>query len=362
MRQSLNTRADERAALVTAPPVRVGLLAVSLVRIILVTTLLTVGPSGSPPVNVVQPSVSGVVRVTQVLTCDPGMWTGLPVPTLTFQWRRDGVAIIGATLSTYTVVAADLAAIIDCVVTGDNGVGSPVDAVSSNTLASPWQPSLATHPNLVIFDGLDPICYGGAEVGEPITSLYSIHGVLIGTQTITASKATRLDDSAHFDGSDDRYFCTPAMAGLFNDLTTYAVHCYGLSGLVRRHFYEVRNPDNGFIRVARVAAVTSTTRNDHRTSATQTILGGPNYGAQDIVIRWEPANSALYDLISGVDVFATVTGNPTVASFDSMILGGIAALTGGWTGKLRCFAVDSTAWTVDEITVWRACAVAAGAM
>lgn len=51
------------------------------------------------------PTISGTVQVGKALTAAPGTWS--PTAILSYQWLRDGVAISGATGSTYTVVAAD---------------------------------------------------------------------------------------------------------------------------------------------------------------------------------------------------------------------------------------------------------------
>ncbi|WGL53470.1 putative Ig domain-containing protein [Nocardioides sp. BP30] len=52
------------------------------------------------------PSISGKATVGSTLTADPGAWTPT-ADSFTYQWLRDGVAIDGATKSTYVVAAAD---------------------------------------------------------------------------------------------------------------------------------------------------------------------------------------------------------------------------------------------------------------
>ena len=60
-------------------------------------------------------SLSGVAAVGNTLTCllAPG-YTGTP----TYQWTRDGVAIVGATTSTYVVQVGDLTHVLSCRVSG----------------------------------------------------------------------------------------------------------------------------------------------------------------------------------------------------------------------------------------------------
>lgn len=62
------------------------------------------------PVNSAAPMISGTTTVGQTLTASAGTWSNSP--TLSYQWRRDGSAIAGATGSTYDLVAADQGATI----------------------------------------------------------------------------------------------------------------------------------------------------------------------------------------------------------------------------------------------------------
>mgnify|MGYP006269252949 CR=1 FL=1 len=62
------------------------------------------------------PTISGTVKTGNKLTAIPGKWdTGV---TLTYQWLRNGVAISGATSSTYPLVALDVSKNISVQVTG----------------------------------------------------------------------------------------------------------------------------------------------------------------------------------------------------------------------------------------------------
>jgi hypothetical protein len=85
------------------------------------------------PVNTVAPAITGTNSVGSVLTCSTGTWTYLGDISYAYQWRRGGSPIGGATASTYTLVQADAAATIDCVVTATTSAGS-TPATSSNSL------------------------------------------------------------------------------------------------------------------------------------------------------------------------------------------------------------------------------------
>jgi hypothetical protein len=63
----------------------------------------TAAPPAVVPVNTVAPTITtdGTPEVGEVVTVNPGTWTGSP--TYTYQWLRSGSAISGATSSSYTL-------------------------------------------------------------------------------------------------------------------------------------------------------------------------------------------------------------------------------------------------------------------
>lgn len=97
----------------------------------------------SEPENTALPEIAGDVELGGVLTASPGTWTGNPSPTLTYQWRSEGVDIVGATDQTYTIEAVGV--LITVEVTATNSAGSatveseqvgPVPAIPpANTVA-----------------------------------------------------------------------------------------------------------------------------------------------------------------------------------------------------------------------------------
>lgn len=103
------------------------------------------------PINTAAPSVSGTPAVGQTLSCANGSWTGTPAPTFTRTWLRDGVAIAGATASTYVVQEADQGNGLTCKVTGTNKSGSV--AALSNTLIVPVPPPPPLTPAVRLLGG-----------------------------------------------------------------------------------------------------------------------------------------------------------------------------------------------------------------
>ena len=63
------------------------------------------------------PTISGTVLVGYVLGASTGLWSPGPVR-FTYQWKRAGVAITGATASSYTLVKSDLGKTLTVTVRG----------------------------------------------------------------------------------------------------------------------------------------------------------------------------------------------------------------------------------------------------
>jgi hypothetical protein len=90
------------------------------------------------------PAVSGTPAAGQTLTCERGSWTGIGTLSFTQQWLRDGVAIAGATGSTYVVEAADEGHELSCEVTATNEFGK--SSATSKALAVPARVSIEPGP------------------------------------------------------------------------------------------------------------------------------------------------------------------------------------------------------------------------
>jgi hypothetical protein len=107
------------------------------------------------PHNTTPPSVVGVPSPGQALFCSPGTWTGRQPIVFTYQWRRDGEAIGGATGSLYTVQAADQGHGLSCDVGASNGVGAEV-VVRTATVAVPAATVIVVTPAPVPTPALAP--------------------------------------------------------------------------------------------------------------------------------------------------------------------------------------------------------------
>ena len=158
------------------------------------------------PVNTVAPVASGAVSIGGTLSCTTGTWTGIPTPTFTYQWRRDGVNIASATNSTYTPVAADLTPTADgqavgpaitCRVTATSVAG--VVTADSNTLNYAPTTSLTTRLKGWWRGDLG---YSAGTLLDKSGGTFDLTQATAGRRpgTRTVNGKTALD----FDGTDDR--------------------------------------------------------------------------------------------------------------------------------------------------------------
>lgn len=88
--------------------------------------------SGTPPSNTTAPVISGTNAVGQTLTTTNGTWSGSLPLTYTYQWKRGGSNIGGATSVTYVLVEADADTNVTCEVTATNSLGAA--SATSNSL------------------------------------------------------------------------------------------------------------------------------------------------------------------------------------------------------------------------------------
>lgn len=96
-------------------------------------------PSGSisPPINFTAPVASGNMGIGETVSVTDGIWSG--AESYTYQWKRDGVDIVGATGNSLLITSSDSLAVLTCSVTatGPGGVSAPV----ASTPVGPWMPT-----------------------------------------------------------------------------------------------------------------------------------------------------------------------------------------------------------------------------
>lgn len=132
----------------------------SVVKIDGVAYALTPSVQGEAIFNTVAPSIVGVPETGQVLTVNVGEWSvsGL---TFTFQWRRSGSAIAGATGPTYELVEADEGRPITVTVTASRPGFVSAAATTAQVVPQPPtvvlpDPSPTLWFHLADYDGTNP--------------------------------------------------------------------------------------------------------------------------------------------------------------------------------------------------------------
>lgn len=104
------------------------------------------------------PVIAGTVRVGSTLTANPGTWSPAP-ETLSYQWYRSGVAITGATVSTFGLTAADLGKTITV-----SATARKTGYQDSTKLSAPTAP-VATN----VLTASRPVIAGTPAVGQTLT-------------------------------------------------------------------------------------------------------------------------------------------------------------------------------------------------
>jgi hypothetical protein len=87
------------------------------------------------PASTAPPSISGTPQVGEILSCDPGTWSGATPQTYSYEWLRDNTPIGGETSSDYQVRQADIGHAIKCRVTAEN-LGGQSSATSDPVTVS----------------------------------------------------------------------------------------------------------------------------------------------------------------------------------------------------------------------------------
>lgn len=332
----------------------------------------------APPVNLTAPVISGTVRIGSTLSTTDGTWDNSPT-SYTYQWTRNGSPIGSATNNTYSVVAADINAEIECEVTAINGAGNATE--TSNILTSPWRPILLARPSVLIFDGLDPYCYNNASVSGSVTTINTVNGIQIGTQGLSGSRATRLASSLSFDGTDDHYICN-----------THA----SLTGQAHTLIFGFDNPEDTTtsVRTLFCASAGSSSATTRQTSVNYSRPGSPNATRQRYYISETssitasllgysigagPYNLALRAAAPGgtmradrLDGSLTSISSATRSADDAIgyvwcylgvrAVGATPSLAQYWQGDIRHFAIDDENWDDIDTALYRTCAIAAGVM
>lgn len=167
----------------------------------------------------VAPAISGSHNVVgATLSCTTGTWSSnATISSYTYQWRRDGVDISGATASTRVLLAADVGPSITCVVTAHT-VGGTASA-ASNALQATIASALGAK---LLNDWADGTSYTAGDWLAGATHLTNATGAQQPSASTEGSRAClSLDGGDHLTSSV--FLSTRAAAGT----------SYGVTAVVR---------------------------------------------------------------------------------------------------------------------------------
>ncbi len=161
--------------------------------------------AGVPGYNVTVPTVRGNFVVGQTLESTDGTWSSPYAITLSYQWKRDGVAITGSTAisPTYVVVAADIGTALTVTVTASTSQGS-FSATSTS------RGTVTAVNNTVL-----PTISGTVRVGSTLTLA---QGTWLNASTITQQWQSSSDSAtwnAIVGAGSTSYVLTTAESGLY---------------------------------------------------------------------------------------------------------------------------------------------------
>lgn len=111
------------------------------------------------------PFVLGELVAPPLLTCEANSFTSSPRATIIYQWKRDGVDIVGATSITYTTVFDDIGTTSTCEVTITNPSGSDT-RISNGIVITAQIPTILGELDAMMLTGMSDPGRATVSTGE----------------------------------------------------------------------------------------------------------------------------------------------------------------------------------------------------
>ena len=150
-----------------------------------VTFMLTVLPVA--PVLKKAPSLNGTGVIGLPVTVEPGIWSGMPAPELSFRWICGGEVVTGATDASYVPGAAEDGKELLCEVTATNAGGAAQAETDVLPLVLPVPMAVTSLKDVSVEQGADAITVDAAPAFEGIGLTFAIAGA---DATIDAATGT----------------------------------------------------------------------------------------------------------------------------------------------------------------------------
>lgn len=174
------------------------------------------------------PTITGVTTQANTLTAVPGAW-GPGNPTFTYQWKRNGAVIPGATGAEYLLAAADAGRKVSVTVTASAPGYVSVTSTSASTpvIASMWPNSLYVGQSLprggqlVSLDGEYRV-YQRADGALVLQNRFTL-AVKWTNRVVSPTAFTRLNTTgslSSYNGANQRLWTTGAKAGVYRACVT----------------------------------------------------------------------------------------------------------------------------------------------
>jgi hypothetical protein len=322
--------------------------------------------------------ISGTQRAGETLSVTNGTWTNSPL-SYAYQWKRDGVAIVGATSSTYVLVNDDALTQITCMVTATNAAGS--SSADSNALdieeAPPSVLPITEIPGLVAFwDGkiysgtgnwLNQADTGAAyDVTPTDTSLHNGENLwdMNNVAYFTGSSPQFLKDLHKTTGGQSFTFFgkfkTPASSAAMDSI-------FGTASATGNHGVEIRSDSSGIPKIDQYAGGSAVTKQSTMVtnrafssgSTGWTITGSGLTIPGTTTADWAASNGVLSQnlpvtLIEGTVYRTTYTVSNYTGGTITVSLGGTAgtprSANGTYTENIVCGATSVLAFTGAGLT------------